>query len=302
MKILTYGESGQLGYELMRRGQAFDLDMHGIAYPQTDISEISQVASEFAGYRPDLVVNAAAYTNVDEAESEPELAMAINQQGPANLARICAEHNIPLIHISTDYVFDGRKTTPYRETDPVSPLGRYGRSKAAGEMAVRSGLDQHIIIRTAWLYGSHGHNFVKTMLKLALEKEEIRVVCDQYGSPTSAADLATAILSITDIYRRRRAMDWGTYHYCGAGIVSWHGFAKQVIEIGRQYTRLKTTRVEPIQTADYPTRAARPAFSALDCSLIQQRFGISAKPWRDSLKIVVQELFAAPNSRHHSNQ
>lgn len=297
MKILTYGESGQLGYELMRRGQALGLNMLGVAYPQTDISELSQVASVCAGCRPDLVVNAAAYTNVDGAESEPELAMAINKQGAANLARVCAEHKIPLFHISTDYVFDGTKTTPYLETDPVSPLGHYGRSKAAGEEAVRSVLEQHIIIRTSWLYGSHGHNFVKTILKLAMEKEEIRVVSDQHGSPTSAADLAAAILSMVDIFRQARTMDWGTYHYCGAGIVSWHGFTKSILATGRRYTQLKTTRVEPIKTADYPTRAARPAYSALDCSLIYQRFGISAKPWRDSLKSVVQELFSTPGSR-----
>ena len=297
MKILTYGESGQLGYELMRQGQALSLDIHGVAYPQTDISEISRVASVFAGCRPDLVINAAAYTNVDGAESEPALAMAINKDGPANLARVCAENKIPLIHISTDYVFDGAKGVPYLETDPVSPLGVYGRSKAEGEQAVRSVLDEHIIIRTSWLYGSHGHNFVKTMLKLAMEREEIRVVYDQYGSPTSAADLAAAILSIADFVRQRRAINWGIYHYCGSGIVSWYEFAKTIIEIGKQYTRLKTIRVEPIKTAEYPTPAARPAYSALDCSLIYQHFGISAKPWRDSLKIVIQKLLSPLESR-----
>ena len=179
MKILTYGAGGQLGRELMRQGHVLSLDIHGVAYPQTDISEISQVESVFAACHPDLVINAAAYTNVDRAESEPELAMAINKDGPANLGSVCAENKIPLIHISTDYVFDGMKGAPYRETDPVSPLGVYGRSKAAGESAVRAMIDEHIILRTAWLYSSHGHNFVKTMLKLAAEKEEIRVVSDQ---------------------------------------------------------------------------------------------------------------------------
>lgn len=297
MRILTYGASGQLGYELMRQARSLSLDMHGVAYPQTDISEISQVASVFAGCRPDLVVNAAAYTNVDGAESEPVLAMAINKDGPANLARICSENKIPLIHISTDYVFDGAKGAPYLETDPVSPLGVYGRSKASGEQAVRSVLDEHIIIRTSWLYGTHGHNFVKNMLKLAMEKEAIRVVCDQYGSPTSATDLAAAILSIADFVSQRRAINWGTYHYCGSGIASWHTFAKTIVEIGRQYTRLKTVRVESIKTAEYPTPAARPAYSALDCSLINQHFGISAKPWRDSLKIVIRKLLSASASR-----
>jgi dTDP-4-dehydrorhamnose reductase len=297
MKILTYGESGQLGYELMRQAQALSLDMDGVAYPQTDISELSQVASVFAACRPELVINAAAFTNVDGAESQPEPAMAVNKQGPANLARLCAEYNIPLIHVSTDYVFDGAKGAPYLETDPVSPLGVYGRSKAAGEKTVRAVLDEHIIIRTAWLYGSHGHNFVKTILKLAMEKEQIRVVSDQYGSPTSAADLAAAILSVTDMLRQRRAIKWGTYHYCGSGIVSWHEFATAIVEIGRLHAQLKTTRVVPIKTADYPTPAARPAYSALDCSLFHQRFGISAKPWRDSLEIVIAELLSAPQGR-----
>lgn len=296
MKILTYGESGQLGCELMRQGRALGFELHGVDYPQTDISEITQVASVFDACRPDLVINAAAYTNVDGAESEPELAMAINKGGPANLARICSANKIPLIHVSTDYVFDGTKRTPYIETDPVSPLGIYGRSKAAGENAVRSVLDKHIIVRTAWLYSSHGHNFVKTMLRLAREKEEIRVVSDQYGSPTSATDLAAAILCLADIIGQRRTTKWGTYHYCGAGIVSWHEFAQTIVEIGKLYTRLKTIRVVPITTDDYPTQAARPAFSALDCSLINQHFGILVKPWRDSLKVVIQQLFSSAES------
>ena len=176
MKILIVGTGGQLGYELMRQGQAQNLDIHGVDYPQTDITVMSQVINVFAKYRPLLVINAAAYTDVDGAESEPELATAINKDGPANIARLCTENNIPLIHISTDYVFDGTKGSPYRETDPVSPIGVYGRSKAEGETALRSMLDEHIILRTSWLYGSHGRNFVKTMLKLAREKEEIRVI------------------------------------------------------------------------------------------------------------------------------
>ncbi|UCD78384.1 MAG: dTDP-4-dehydrorhamnose reductase [Desulfobacterales bacterium] len=294
MKILTYGASGQLGCELMRQGQALSLDMHGVAKPQTDITDVSQVESVFSSCHPDLAINAAAYTNVDGAESEPELAMAINKDGAANLARVCTANKIPLIHISTDYVFDGTKRSPYRETDPVSPLGVYGRSKAEGESAVRSILDEHIIVRTSWLYSSHGHNFVKTMLKLAREKEQIQVVSDQYGSPTSAADLAAAILSLAEMFRQRRAIAWGTYHYCGAGIVSWHGFARTIVEIGRQYVALKTTRIEPIKTADYPTQAARPAYSALDCSLIRKHFGISAKPWRDSLKTAILALLSPP--------
>ena len=194
MKTLIFGAAGQLGYELMRQAQALNLVFQGVDLPQTDITKMAQVIDVFADYRPALVINAAAYTNVDSAESEPELATAINKDGPANIARACAEYKIPLIHLSTDYVFDGEKGSPYHESDPVSPIGVYGRSKAEGETALKSVLDEHIILRTAWLYGSHGHNFVKTMVKLAREKEEIRVVSDQYGSPTSAADLAETIL------------------------------------------------------------------------------------------------------------
>jgi len=294
MKILTYGASGQLGFELMRQGQALGFDMHGVAYPQTNITKISQVASVFAECRPELVINAAAYTNVDKAESNAELAMAINKQGPANLAQKCFENKIPMVHISTDYVFDGAKGAPYLESDPVSPLGAYGRSKAAGEAAVRSVTAEHIILRTAWLYGAHGQNFVKTILRLAMANEELRVVSDQYGSPTSAGDLAAAILSMTERIGRRGNVNWGTYHYCGAGIVSWYDFADAIVTIGRQYTRLKSVRVTPIKTADYPTPAARPAFSALDCSLIAQHYGISTRPWRESLGMVIREIFSNP--------
>ena len=294
MKTLIFGAAGQLGYELMRQGQALNLAIQGVDLPQTDITEMTQLIDIFADYRPLLVINAAAYTNVDGAESEPELAMAINRDGPANIARVCAENKIPLIHISTDYVFDGKKGSSYCETDPVSPIGVYGRSKAEGESVVRSELKEHIILRTAWLYGSHGHNFVKTILTLAREKEEIRVVSDQYGSPTSAADLAETILSISDSIRQRAAVDWGTYHYCGQGIISWHEFAQAIVNICRYKGNVKTERVEPIKTADYPTRVKRPPYSALDCGLINKHFGISPKPWQNSLAITVHELLSSP--------
>lgn len=292
MKTLIFGAAGQLGYELMRQGQALGLDIQGVDLPRSDITEMTQVINDFADYRPLLVINAAAYTNVDGAESEPELAMAINKDGPANIARACVENNIPLIHISTDYVFDGEKGAPYRETDPVSPIGVYGRSKAEGESVLRSVLNEHIILRTAWLYGSHGRNFVKTIMKLAREKEEIRVVSDQYGSPTSAADLAETILRISNIIQQGAAIAWGTYHYCGRGIISWHEFAQAIVDMCRHQGRVKVERVAPINTADYPTRAGRPPYSALDCGLINQRFGIAPKPWQTSLAVTVHELLS----------
>ena len=293
MKTLVFGAAGQLGYELMRQGKALSLDIQGVDLPQTDITDLRQVTGVFADYRPLLAINAAAYTNVDGAESEPELAMAINKNGPTNIARACTENKIPLIHISTDYVFDGKKGTPYQETDPVSPIGVYGRSKAEGESSLRSAIGEHIILRTAWLYGSHGHNFVKTIMKLAREKDEIRVVFDQYGSPTSAADLAETILSIANIIRQDAAIDWGTYHYCGKGIISWHEFAQTIVDLCRRHGKVKTTRVDPIKTVDYPTRVERPPYSALDCTLINKHFGISPKAWQDSLAITVHELFSS---------
>lgn len=293
MKILVFGAGGQLGYELMRRGRALGPDILGVDLPQTDITRMAQVADIIAAYQPLLVINAAAYTNVDGAESEPELAMAINRNGPANIARACAANKTALIHLSTDYVFDGRQATPYRETDPVSPIGVYGRSKAAGEAALRSELNEHIILRTAWLYGVHGHNFVKTILKLAREKDVIRVVSDQYGSPTSAADLAEAILTISNIIRQGAAIDWGTYHYCGRGIISWYELARAAVNIYRHQSQARIARVDPIKTADYPTRAERPPYSALDCTLIKKRFGIIPKPWQNSLATTVRELISA---------
>ncbi len=290
MKILVYGAGGQLGYELMRQGRTLGLDIRGLDYPQTDITIPAKIFNDFSNYQPELVINAAAYTNVDGAESEPELAMAVNKDGPASLARLCTANKIPLIHISTDYVFDGTKRSLYHETDPISPLGVYGRSKAEGETAVRTILAEHIILRTAWLYGSHGQNFVKTMLKLARERDEIRVVSDQYGCPTCAADLAESILTISGRLRHRPAVTWGTYHYCGKGIISWYQFAQTIVDISMSYGKVKTTRVEPIKTTEYPTRAKRPAYSALDCGLIAKNFGIFAKPWQNSLKITIQQL------------
>jgi len=293
MKTLIFGAAGQLGHELMRQGQALGLEIQGADLPQTDITRMDQVAAAFADYQPRLAINAAAYTHVDEAESEPELAVAINRDGPAHIAQACAASKTPLIHISTDYVFDGKKGAPYRETDRVSPIGVYGRSKAAGEAALRSVLNEHIILRTAWLYGSHGHNFVKTILKLARQKEVIRVVSDQYGSPTSAVDLAEAILKISNLIQQGAAIKWGTYHYCGRGIISWHEFARAAVNLGRRQGPATLARVDPIKTADYPTRVERPPYSALDCTLINKHFGITPKPWRNSLAIIVHELLSA---------
>ncbi len=290
MKILVIGSKGQLGHELLIQGNNSGYEILPVDLPDLDITDKTQVKNWLEKFQPSFVVNAAAYTNVDKAETEQNLAFAVNRDGPANLAEICALFEVPLIHMSTDFVFDGKKSSPYIESDPISPLSIYGISKQEGENEVRSRLKNHIILRTAWLYGVHGQNFVKTMLRLGKEKEVINVVADQFGSPTSAADLAEAILNIISKIKRSSDIKWGAYHYCGLGITTWHKFAEEILNLASRYISIKTKNVKPISTAEYPTEAIRPPFSALDCSLIKKNFGISLKPWQDSLKTVIRQL------------
>jgi len=290
MKILVIGSNGQLGDELLIQGNNFGYEILPADLPDLDITNKTQIKDKLEKSRPLFVVNAAAYTNVDKAETDQNLAFAVNRDGPANLAEACAKFEIPLIHISTDFVFDGKKNYPYMESDPVSPLSIYGESKVQGENKVRSRLKKHIILRTAWLYGVHGQNFVKTMLRLGREKEVISVVADQLGSPTSAADLTATILNIISGIQNSSDITWGTYHYCGYGITTWHLFAEEIFKLAKQYIPIKTKKVKPVSTAEYPTKATRPCFSALDCSLIKKNFGINIKPWQDSLKTVIHQL------------
>jgi dTDP-4-dehydrorhamnose reductase len=290
MKILVIGSKGQLGHELLIQGNNSGYEILPADLPELDITDKTQVKHWLEKFRPSFVLNSAAYTNVDKAETEIDLAFAVNRDGPANLAEICALFKVPLIHISTDFVFDGKKSSPYIESDPASPLSIYGKSKQEGENEVRSRLKKHIILRTAWLYGVHGQNFVKTMLRLGKEKEVINVVADQFGSPTSAADLAEAVLQIISKIKDSSDLNWGTYHYCGHGIITWHKFAKEILNLAKHYIPIKTKNVKPISTAEYPTKAIRPPFSALDCGLIKKNFEISLKPWQDSLKTVIRQL------------
>lgn len=292
MKILVIGADGQLGWELCRKGNEEGFRIIPLDLPDFDITNPSQVKKAFSETDASVVINAAAYTAVDKAESEPERAFAVNRDGPANLAYSCAEAGIPLIHISTDYVFDGNKKSPYFETDTVSPLGVYGKSKADGEKEVRKHLQAHIILRTAWLYGVHGHNFVKTILRLGGEKEVLRVVADQYGCPTYAADLAEAALVIADRLLDGSNTPYGTYHYCGRGSTSWHGFAEKIVELAGNHFPLKVKTLEPIKTEEYHTPAKRPADSVLDCSLIKEFFGIRSKPWQESLNRMIERLLS----------
>ena len=295
MRILLTGANGQVGWELSNCGGQRGLEILALDRSDLDITDPVSVSEEVNRSGVSLVINAAGYTAVDEAESEPELAFAVNRDGPTYLASACGKVGIPLVHISTDYVFDGQKKGAYLETDPVSPLSIYGKSKAAGEVAVREHLPEHVILRTSWIYGVHGHNFVKTMLRLGREREVVQVVADQYGCPTYAADLAETILRVAAQVLEGRQVHWGTYHYCGKGVTSWHGFAEAIFNLARKYVPLKVKQTEAITTAEYPTAAKRPANSVLDCSLFRSHFGFAPKPWNESLARMLHQVLSGKN-------
>jgi len=291
MKVTVIGANGQLGWELIEQSQGLDIEVCCFDQPEIDITDSAQVMEFIADNRPSLVINAAAYTQVDGAETERELAFAVNRDGPAYLSEACASIHIPLIHISTDFVFNGEKRAPYQETDPVSPISIYGKSKAKGEEAVRSHLNQHIIIRTSWLYGVHGHNFVKTMLALGAKNTVLRVVADQYGAPTSAFDLAEAIWKITATLAQGQTIQWGTYHYSGRGVTTWHEFSETIFECAKNYQAFKVERIDPITSEEFPSAARRPVYSVLDCHRIEKFFGIKTKPWKESLSRIIDRVY-----------
>ncbi len=275
--ILVFGGNGQLGQELIRAAGARATVLRGLSHADADIADASAVATALALWKPDLVVNAAAYTKVDLAETELEEARRGNEIGPGVLASACARTGVPLVHISTDYVFDGSKEGAYLESDPVCPISAYGRSKAAGEDAVRSHLKNHVILRTAWVYSEFGHNFLKTVLRLAATRDELRIVSDQHGSPTSAAELAEAVLNVAAVLVHDPTLA-GTYHFTAAGSTTWHGFASRAVEVAAPVTG-RNPRVIPIGTADYPTAAKRPANSRLDCRQFVSKFGFLPRHW-----------------------
>jgi dTDP-4-dehydrorhamnose reductase len=257
---------------------------------QCDITNGEQVHRVMRDTNVDIVINAAAYTAVDGAESDSELAFAVNGDGPAHLARNCRKIGVPLVHVSSDYVFNGTTTRPYRPSDAIDPLGAYGHSKAVGEANIRNLLTEHVIVRTSWLFGLQGKNFVKTMLAIGKNQAELQVVDDQIGSPTYAGDLAKALISIAEHVVRDKA-GWGTYHYCNQGAVTWYAFARRIFTLARQHDLFAVRDIQPILTHQYPLPAPRPPYSVLDCVSTETTFGIARRPWEEALAEMISSIY-----------
>ncbi len=289
MNILLTGRSGQVGWELQRALLPLGR-VHAFGHAELDLADAAAVRRTLDEVRPDAIINAAAYTAVDKAESEPELASAINAAAPTLLAEEASRRGALLIHYSTDYVYDGAKAAPYVETDPTGPLGVYGRSKLAGEAGIRAAGADHLIFRTSWVYAARGANFLRTILRLAAEREELRVVSDQIGAPTWARLIAEATAHALRQAMQERSggtFESGVFHLTAAGETSWHGFAAAIVG-GRKGLRVKT--VTPITTAEYPLPAPRPANSRLDTGAFRARFGLVLPDWRDCLQLCLEEL------------
>ncbi len=288
MKVLITGANGQVGHELQAYAKENGINCVSFPRVELDITDLSSVRSRLENSDVDFIINAAAYTAVDAAEENVDDAYSVNRDGVKHLATICAEKDIPLLHISTDFVFDGNKTEPYHESDKTNPLSVYGESKLAGEEVLRETWKKHIILRTAWVYGEHGGNFVKTMLRLMQERDELKVVGDQWGCPTSAASIAKALMQVAaKIYHGKE--DFGTYHFSGSGRTNWCDFAR---EIQRQASEIIPINVsiKPIGSADWVSPATRPLNSVLSCEKIQTNFDIPSEQWQDQLRPVIAAL------------
>ncbi|WP_263261750.1 dTDP-4-dehydrorhamnose reductase [Pseudomonas sp. RIT-PI-S] len=287
LNVLLIGANGQVSTELQRRlGPKVNLQVLGSS--TLDLTQPHAIREQVQALRPGLIINPAAHTAVDKAEAEPDLAFAINAIAPGVLAEEAARLQVPLIHYSTDYVFDGSKATPYVETDPTGPLGVYGQSKLAGEQAIEAVGGEHLILRTSWVYAAHGRNFLLTMQRLLQEKPELKVVADQLGAPTWAGAIAESTVQLIERWRAGQAGDWGVYHLTSSGETSWFGFAQaigeQLLAAGKPCANLI-----PIPSSDYPTPAKRPLNSRLDCSKLEQQWGVHQAAWHSALLACLAE-------------
>jgi len=281
-RLLVTGAAGLVGSEAVAAASGLGWDVIGLSRTQLDVGDRAAVQAAVSGTGPDVVLNAAAYTQVDAAESDAEAARRTNAEGAGWLAEACADDGAVLVHISTDYVFDGRTRRPYRPDDSAHPLGVYGRTKWEGEQAVRGRLGRHLIVRASWIFAPHGRNFLRTIVRLAREREVIQVVEDQYGSPTLAADLARALISAAALALTGAGTP-GTYHFCNAGETSRHGFASAIVEGLAAREDIPCRRVVPVSTGAYPTPAPRPAYSVLDTASWAETFGTRPRPWQEAL-------------------
>ena len=297
MKVLVIGREGQLARSLVEAADTMGVGVVSVGRPDVDLIDEKSVAAMVARERPDAVVNAAAYTAVDKAEAEPEIARAVNVLGAEYVARACAASSVPLIHISTDYVFDGMKDGAYREDDPTGPINAYGESKLEGEHRVAKACERHLILRTAWVHSPWGANFVKTMLRLAADRPAISVVDDQRGSPTYAPHLARIVLAVA----ARAAADptdtrWGIYHAVGGGETTWFGFAREIFRFAAEQG-LPTADVVAIATSAFPTPARRPANSRLNCDKLRLLFGLELPDWHIGAQDCVARLSGSMSGR-----
>ena len=288
MRILVFGTTGQLARELLRRAPE-GVAVQAVGRDVADLTDPAACAAVVAAAKADLILNAAAYTAVDQAETDRATADLVNGEAPGAMARAAATRGLPFLHVSTDYVFDGSGTRPRREGDPVAPLGAYGASKLLGEHRVAEAGGQAVILRTAWVFSAHGKNFVKTMLRVGAEREALSVVDDQRGGPTAAADIADALFTIATAFGKGRGVP-GIYHFAGAPTVSWADFAEAIFAASSLPRKPVVNR---IPSSDYPTPAKRPGNSALDCSLLAKTYGITQPDWRKSLADVIGELETA---------
>ncbi|WP_192384903.1 dTDP-4-dehydrorhamnose reductase [Mesorhizobium silamurunense] len=291
MRLAVTGREGQVAASLIEAAKGGrDVEVVAVGRPALDLARPDTVFSALEAARPDIVVSAAAYTAVDQAEDEKELAFAVNATGAGKVAEAAVGLGVPIIHLSTDYVFDGTKDGAYVETDETAPLGVYGASKLAGEQAVAAANPRHLILRTAWVYSPFGKNFVKTMLRLASDRDEISVVADQWGNPTSALDIADAILhAAARLEADKNFAAFGVYHLAGEGETNWSGFARHILDTSRAFGGPRAS-VRDITTADYPTKARRPANSRLSSARFKGVFGWTTPEWRESAERVVRRL------------